>query len=438
MAHLGLGNFFRAHQAWYTANSTDADAWGIAAFSGRRTDLAAALTAQGGLYTVVSRAPNDDTFEVITSLSQAFPGNDHESWLAAMAAQDVSVLTTTITEAGYLRAAGGGLDTTHPAVSRDIAALRADVRAVVKTAPARILAGLLARRDADAGPLTLVPCDNLPDNGPVLHRVLRDLLQCVVPTASDWFDESVWSVTTVVDRITPASTPEDRAVVLAGTGFEDSCAVVTEPFSEWVMSGEFRGNRPAWETAGVVFTEDIAPYEQRKLWLLNGGHSLLAYVGLARGHSTIAEAVRDEHCGSLLRAWWALCASHLAIGHGEARSYCAELLERFANPRISHNLAQIAADGAQKLPIRLIPVLRLERQANRLPEIVTVVLGAWIVALRGESPPSDARSAELHEAVSQPLLDAVPAALRLLDPALADDAELVAAIVAADLRPAGR
>jgi len=426
--HLGLGSFFRAHQAWYTDRAaSDGDAWGIAAFTGRRPDLAQALAGQDGLYTLVTRAASGDEFEVVGAVSRAHAAGEHDEWLRLLASPDVRVLTTTLTEAGYLRAASGGLDLTAPAVARDVAALRDDPRASVGSAPARIVAGLLARRAADAGPLTLVPCDNLPDNGAVLARVVDDLAAAVDPTLPDWIRGQVATATTMVDRITPAPTDADRATVLAATGVEDAAPVVTERFTEWVLAGDFTSGRPAWERAGATLTDDVTPYEQRKLWLLNGGHSLLAYVGSLRGHATVAEAVDDGSCRGLLQQWWSVCAPHLTLGGADAEAYCTALLERFANPRTRHALAQIATDGSQKLPVRLLPVLRRERSADRLPDAAVTVLAAWLLHLRGSGAPvRDVRADELGALAAR--VDAVPAVLAALGPDLADDAELVGAV----------
>ena len=160
LVHLGLGNFFRAHQAWYTDRAPDAAEWGIAAFTGRSADLADSLSAQDGLYTLITRAAEGDRFEVVSSLTRTHPGPDHHAWLGHLATPDVRAVTITVTEAGYLRAASGGLDRDRPEIRRDVEALRGDLAAPVHTAPARLLAGCAARRRADAGPLALISCDN--------------------------------------------------------------------------------------------------------------------------------------------------------------------------------------------------------------------------------------------------------------------------------------
>jgi fructuronate reductase len=428
---VGLGNFFRAHQAWYTDRAPDAGEWGIAAFTGRRPDLADALIPQDGLYTLVTRAGEGDRFDVIGSLSRAHPATDHEAWLAYAASPDLRIVTLTVTEAAYFRAAAGGLDLDQPLVRSDLETLKADATALVQTAPARLVAGLSARRRADAGPITLLPCDNLPGNGAVVARVVRDLAELVEPALVAWLEASVSTVTTVVDRITPRTTPDDVALVAEQTGRDDRAPVVTEPFSEWVLSGTFPGGRPRWEDAGATFSDDVTPYEQRKLWLLNGGHSLLAYAGSALGHESVSDAVADDRCRAWLEQWWAEASAHLSLPAAEVAVYRAALLERFANPHIRHRLDQIAADGSQKLPVRILPVLRLERSTGRLPEGAVRVLAAWLAHLRGAGVPvHDPRAEELTSAAAGPLMDAARRVLAMLDPAVGGDAEVVAAVAA--------
>jgi fructuronate reductase len=178
-----------------------------------------------------------------------------------------------------------------------------------------------------------------------------------------------------------------------------------------------------------VLTDDITPFEDRKLWLLNGAHSMLAYVGSLRGCTTVHEAVTDEYCRRLLDDWWETCRRYLPASDGELSAYCMALADRFANPRLHHALAQIATDGSQKLPVRLLPVLRRERDAGRLPEPAVAVLAAWIAHLRGAGAPvRDVSATELVEAAAGPIGEAVPRVLAALDPALADDADLVAAV----------
>jgi fructuronate reductase len=431
LVHLGLGNFYRAHQAWYTDRAPDAGDWGYAAFTGRRAELADALNAQEGLYTLITRAADGDRFEVLSSISRAHAGADHEAWLGYLASPQVRAVTITVTEAGYVRGPDGGLDRDRDQVQADVEALRQDLGAVVRTAPARLVAGCATRRQGDGGPLTVVSCDNLPGNGAVVARVVRDLAELADPGLADWIAGSVSYVTTMVDRITPRTTPEDVRTVAEATGQHDSSPVGTEPFSEWVLSGPFPGGRPGWDAAGATITDDIEPYEHRKLWLLNGGHSLLAYAGSILGHQTVADAVADETCRGWLEQWWSEASRYLSLPEADVAAYRGALLDRFANPRMHHRLAQIAADGSQKLPVRILPTLRQERAAGRLPSGAVRVLAAWVCHLRGGGAPvSDARADQVVPLADGPLPQAMPRVLGILDPALADDGELVAAVVA--------
>ncbi len=431
LVHLGLGNFFRAHPCWYTEHAPDAAHWGIAAFTGRRSSaLVSELNEQEGLYTLVSRGSDADQFEVLSCLSRAHAAADHDAWLRYLEAPELAAVTITVTEAGYLRGPDGGLDTGRPEVQADIKALRNDPTGVVRTAPARLVAGIAARQRAGAGPLALVPCDNTPANGALAGRVVRDLAQLVDHDLAAWLADSVAVVTTMVDRITPRAAGEDARAVLQSTGFDDRCPVVTEPFHEWVLSGTFPAGRPRWEESGATFTDDITPYEHRKLWLLNGAHSLLAYAGSITGHVTVAAAIGDGRCRSWVEEWWAVASPHLDQSAADLAAYRAALLQRFANARMRDRLDRIAADGSQKIPIRILPVLRAERAAGRMPAAATRVLAAWICHLRGlGAPVSDARADEVVPLAAGPLAAAVPRVLGQLDPALGADADVVAMVI---------
>jgi fructuronate reductase len=430
IVHLGLGNFFRAHQAWYTDNASDAAEWGIAAFTGRSTELADALTAQDGLYTLITRAAGGDSCQVMGSVSKTHPGPDTQAWLGYLADPEVRIVTLTVTEAGYIRGTHGGLDTEHPDIQGDLTALRSDLRAAVRTTPARLAAGLAARRAADAGPLTVVSCDNLPENGAAANRVVSDFATLLNPGLADWIKANVSFVTTMVDRITPATTQDDIDAAEELTGRADAAPVVTEPFTEWVLSGEFPAGRPAWEDAGARFVDDITPFEERKLWLLNGAHSLLAYAGSARGHRTIAEAVTDQVCLDWMNQWWVEASTHLTLPKQDVATYRDALHERFANPRIRHLLAQIAADGSQKLPVRILPTIRLERAKGALPVGALRVIAAWINHLRGAGAPvKDSAADQVIPLAVGPIDDAVRAVIKYLDADLASDTDVVTTVI---------
>ena len=429
--HLGLGNFFRAHQAFYTEHAPDRDEWGIAAFTGRGPALAETLSSQGSLYTLITRAASEDRFDVISSLAATHPAADHQQLLRYLASPATRLLTLTVTEAGYHRDATGGLDVANPAVQADLAALRADRHAAVKTIPARLAASLAARRAADLGPLTILSCDNLPGNGDTTDTITSQFAALLDPTLAAWIAEYVSFPNAVVDRITPRLSPTDSTDVARHTGRADHAPVVTEPFTEWVISGGFPAGRPGWEAAGATFVSDITPFEHRKLWLLNGAHSLLAYAATLRGHLTVADAIDDPVCRSWVDQWWDEAAAHLDLPAADTDDYRAALLARFANARIRHQLSQIAADGSQKLPIRVLPVLRAEREANRLPPGAIRILAGWLLHLRAQAPLADPAAEALTTLAAGPVGQAARRVLGFLDPVLAGDDDLVKALTEA-------
>ena len=255
------------------------------------------MAPQDGLFTLITRGVEGDTFEVIGSLAAVHAAADHQAYLDYLARPEVAIITITVTEAAYFRGSDGHLDA--DAVAADVEALSKNKSAPVVSLPARLTAGLLARQRSGAGPITVLSCDNLPENGAVTRQVVHDMVRIVDPDLLGWIEENVDFATSMVDRITPGTTDADREAVTEAQGYIDASPVPTEPFSEWVVPGEFPAGRPAWADAGARVVDDVTPYEQRKLWLLNGSHSMLAYAGSIRGHETIDAAIADPDC----RGW---------------------------------------------------------------------------------------------------------------------------------------
>jgi fructuronate reductase len=426
IVHLGIGNFARAHPAWYTARAGDAANWGIAAFTGRRADVADALGPQDGLYTLVTRHADGDRFEVLGQLAAVHPASEHAAFLDYFGRPEVALVTITVTEAAYLLASGR-LDADNAVVRTDVAALTSDPEAPVDSLPAKLVAGLLARRRSGAGPLTIVSCDNLPENGAATAAVVTDLARLVDPSLVGWVEQTVDFATSVVDRITPGTTEEDKAAVQEAQGYLDAAPVATEPYSEWVVAGRFPAGRPAWEDAGVRVVDDVTPYEQRKLRLLNGSHSLLAYGGSLRGHVTIDEAIGDPECRAWVETFWDECCRHLELPAETLTAYREALLDRFSNPRMRDVLKRIAADGSTKLVVRTVPTLRAERAEGRLPTGCATAIAAWIWHLRGHGAPvKDAgAAAAARAAASDDERAAVAGVLETLAPELAGDDDLL-------------
>ncbi|HWU45545.1 MAG TPA: mannitol dehydrogenase family protein [Humibacter sp.] len=439
IVHLGLGAFHRSHQAWYTARANEAapgDPWGIAAFTGRSPQAADDLGAQDGLFTLITRAADGDRAEIVGSISAAVDGADAVRWRELIAAPSTAILTITITERGYCADADGRLDQRLESVRDDLRLLRSGAAGAVQTAPGRIVDGLRARRAAGGAPIAIVSCDNLAGNGELCRAVVLELARAVDADLAGWAASAVSFVSTMVDRITPATAAEDVAEAAELTGYADAVPVVAEPFAEWVLAGEFPAGRPAWESAGALFVDDVAPYEQRKLWLLNAGHSLLAYLGLLRGHDTIAAAMADPNCIELLERLWAEAAECLPFGDAEIAATTRTLRARFANPRIRHLLSQIASDGSAKLPVRVVPVLRERREAGRAPGAGQAALvAAWMLHLGGPGHlVQDAGAAGLRDRLSGEAHADAAATLDFLDPVLGADPALVSAVADAAFR----
>jgi fructuronate reductase len=417
MVHLGLGNFFRAHQAWYTHRANAGrpleEQWGIAAFSGRSTDVVDAMKTQDGLYTLLVDGADAAVPEVVGSVVDVRPGTDLEAWHRYLADPEVRILTTTVTEAGYLRGPDGGLDLFDEGVRADLDAWRAGDTGSLRTAPVRIASGLAARRRSGAGPLAVVPCDNLPGNGAVAEAVVTGAAEQMDPALASWIRATISFVTTAVDRITPRPTDADQRRVAALTGVEDPAVVVTEPFAEWDLAGDFPGGRPAWDEVGAILTDDVRPYETRKLWLLNGAHSLLAYAGSIRGHETVSAAMGDPEVAGWVQEWWDVAVPHLELPEEELRSYTDALTERFRNPSIRHLLAQIAADGLQKIPVRLLPALRATHADGGDPSGALRPVAAWVLHARGAGAPLTDAAADRARALVEG--DLPTAMARVLD-----------------------
>ncbi|GAA0943650.1 mannitol dehydrogenase family protein [Nonomuraea longicatena] len=342
VVHLGLGAFHRAHQAVYTEEAmaaTGDDRWGICGATQRSTTVADQLGPQDGLYTVSTGGPP----QVVGAITEVLPPGD-ERLTAALAHPGTRVVTLTITEKGY---APGS-----PAV-------------------AALVAGLRARARADAGPITVLSCDNLPGNGAVLAGLVR---AAAGDGLAEWIAGQVRFPSSVVDRMVPATTPEDLAEVARRLGLEDRGAVVAEPFRQWVIEDDFAGERPAWERAGALLVADAEPYERMKLRLLNGSHSMLAY--LSR-HEYVRDAVAElaEPVAGLMEE---VTPTLGALPGFDLDAYKASLLERFANPRLRHRTAQIAADGSQKLPQRLLDPARELLAAGREPRWIARAVAGWM------------------------------------------------------------
>ncbi|HEX7349809.1 mannitol dehydrogenase family protein [Brachybacterium sp.] len=408
LIHLGIGNFARAH----TLHSTDvAGGWSVVAFTGRSAAMADALNAQGGRYGLIVRGAEGDEVSLVDVIDEVFPASDVDALVRLLADPFTAVVTLTITEKGY--AAGS-----DPATS----------------APARIALGLKARREAGVTePIALISCDNLTGNGEMLaEAVLAELDE----ETRAWFPDHVDVISSMVDRITPAADEKAGDAVLAQTGLADTVPVVTEPFSEWVIEDRFRGRRPEWEKDGVQFTDDIEVHERRKLRLLNGAHTLMAYAGQVAGVERVDEAIAHREVRALVEQLWAEARATLSLPAAELDAYTAALEERFRNPRLADQLVRIAADGSVKLPVRALPVIAELGGPDKAPGEVAAVAAwtAWVTdRVRAGGEVKDPKAEQIAAATAlQDDTERVSSLLALLDVPAIDP--LVDAVLAEERR----
>jgi len=386
IVHLGVGAFHRAHQAAYVdaCLADDETDWGIIGVSLRSPDTRDALAPQDGLYTLAIRDGAGEQLQVVGSIQSLLVApEDPGAVLAALTDPRIRIVTLTITEKAYLRAADGTLDGAHPDIVHDLAN-----RGSPKTAHGFLAEALARRRAAGTPPFTVLCCDNLPANGATLHRLLiefaklRDALaNAGDPALASYVADDVAFPSSMVDRIVPATTDADRARIAQQLGIEDAWPVMTEPFRQWVVEDRFPAGRPAWEKFGVTMVEDVGPFEDMKLRLLNGAHSGIAYLGLLSGHATVDRAFADPLIRQFVDRLWAEAVPTLPQDAGlDTSAYTAELAARFSNTALAHRTAQIANDGSQKLPQRIVASALARLEAGLLPEHLSLVVAAWIAA----------------------------------------------------------
>jgi len=382
IVHIGIGAFHRAHQAVYTdvAMRSKGGNWRIIGVSLRSTDIVDALNAQDCAFTVIERHPDGPKALRITSLSKAIAASrDIAPVLDALTDPAIGIVTITVTEKAYgIDRVSGAVQAEHPAVKHDLAN---------STTPTGLLgilvAGLKRRKQAGIRPFTIVSCDNLPSNGVLLRNGVIDFATRVDPALAGWIEENVSFPSTMVDRITPAATVrtfEDAKIL---TGLDDPAAIETEPFSQWVIEDDFPDGRPAWEEAGAILVHDVEPYELMKLRMLNGSHSLIAYLGQVGDYRYVRDAMANEAFSQLVAQHMKNAAATMAPLAGiDFSDYGGELVERFRNPEIAHETRQIAMDGTEKLPQRIFsPACDLPQESKMLGTFA-LCFAAWMAVMR--------------------------------------------------------
>lgn len=381
IVHLGIGAFHRAHMAAYVDSLLkDNPTWGIVGASLRRPDTRDALAPQDFLYTLAVRSAAGTECRIIGSILDVLDANQQRRQLIELMADPaIRIVSLTVTEKGYCHdPATGALDEKHPDIVHDLAHPDEPI-----SAPGLIVAALALRAERGLVPFTVMSCDNLPSNGRTAKRIVTRFATLARPDLADYFARVAFP-STMIDRIVPATTDADRAIVTELTGLDDAWPIMTEPFTQWVIEDDFPAGRPPFETVGAELVADVEPYELMKLRMLNGSHSTMAYLGYLSGYQYVAEAVSDLNLRQLIHGLMTEeVIPTLPMPAEQLGQYRDQLLERFANPALRHRTWQIAMDGTQKLPQRLLGTVRDRLAAGQPFTRLALGVAAWMRYVTG-------------------------------------------------------
>lgn len=382
IVHLGLGAFHRAHQAVFTEDAiaaSQAREWGICGVTQRSAAVVNMLRPQDGLYSVLERDGRRTSLRVVGTVREMlFAKADPDALMSRLASPSTRVVTLTVTEKGYRSdLATGKLSPDDLETIADLAGRPA------RTVVGQLVAGFRARRELGHGPLSVVCCDNLPHNGEMLRGLVADFCALLPRPRSDdvteWVEANVSFPSTMVDRIVPAAIDADVAEASRLLGLDDQGVVVAEPFRQWVIEDHFAAARPAWELAGAVLTDDVTPYDAIKLRLLNGSHSALAYLGALAGCEHIADAMDVDAFPEMVRRLMDEATPTLSVPPGfDLEQYKNDVLRRFANPALRHRTTQVAMDGSQKVPQRLLGTIRDLLASGVEPRLASLAVAGWM------------------------------------------------------------
>ena len=385
IVHLGIGAFHRAQTAVYTDDAIAAQRgdWGICGVSLRSPDVRDRLAPQDGLYTSLEKSPQGTRRRVIGCVREVlFLGGERVRVRARMASPATRIVSLTVTEKGYCHdPATGQLNFAHPDIVHDLADPAHPASAV-----GQIVAALEARRAAGSPAFTVLCCDNLPHNGALLKGLVLSFAEKRDAALARWIEDNATFPSTMVDRIVPATTETDIADNDRALGLHDAAPVVHEPFKQWVIEDDFAGARPAWDRAGAQLVADVAPFEAMKLRLLNASHSAFAYLGYLAGHEFVYQvAAQPDFVAYMQRLMREEVAPTLELPAGvDVAAYQKALVERFANPALPHRTWQIAMDGSQKLPQRILGTVRDNLAAGRRINLLALAVAGWMRYVVGE------------------------------------------------------
>ncbi len=396
IVHLGVGAFHRAHQAWYTEaamNQFGGD-WRIIGVSLRRPNMRDALAPQDGLYSLVTRRNELAECQIIGALSDILVAPESPgAVIKALAAADIHVATLTITEKGYGLSGEGELNREQSDIAHDLNTQGAPRSAL------GFLAQALALRQAKKLPgLSLISCDNLSDNGHKLRNALLQFAELKSAALARWIDAHCRFPNTMVDRIVPATTDLSISEFVDDFGYVDAAPVFTEPFSQWVIERNFAGPVPPWHKVGAQLVDDVAPFEAAKLRTLNASHSLIAYLGCVQGKETVADAMEEASIRASVRGLMHEAEDTFSLpGDFSVNAYQNDLITRFENRALKHRCEQIAMDGSQKIPQRIVPIIEWHLARGSVPHFAYKAIAAWLAFLRSDATIEDPLADQLRQ-----------------------------------------
>ncbi|WP_432544398.1 mannitol dehydrogenase family protein [Kineococcus sp. SYSU DK002] len=384
VVHIGVGGFHRAHQAVYLDDlaRTGETGWGLVGVGLRSPGMGQVLADQDGLFLVVERGGEQERARVVGVLNRyLFAPDDPGAVLDALAAETTRVVTLTITGTGYR------IDPHTGEFDADDDDLRADLAdpAAPRTVFGFLVEALDRRRRAGLPPFTVLSCDNMPDNGTAARTAVVSFARSRDEGLAGWIEAEGAFPSSMVDRITPTTTPGEREVVVARTGVDDRWPVVTEPFRQWIVEDSFACGRPPLERVGVQFVDDVAPYEAMKTRMLNAGHCALAYLGILAGYSTIDEVLADW----VFRAYFEhLLADEIVpllppVPGIDLAEYQQTLVRRFSNPEMGDQLTRLGRRGSSKMPNYVFPSVEAAVAAGRPHQLLLLAVAGWMRFLRG-------------------------------------------------------
>ena len=360
--HIGVGNFHRAHEEFYTnrlLEYPDQHGWGICGAMLLPGDerLYRILKKQGQEYTlaVCGRDGHDEAYRIGSLVELLWAGENPEAVLDRIADRNIRIITMTITEGGYnIEKSTGEFILDDKAVRHDLASPRSP-----QTVFGFIAEGLRRRRAAGNGPVTILSCDNLQHNGNTARKAFTSFIQAQDPELAEWLKDNVTFPDSMVDRITPATRPEDVIRLNGKNGTDDQAPVYCEDFIQWVIEDDFIAGRPAWEKVGVEFTSDVTAYENMKLSLLNASHTLLSYPSFLGGYRKVDDAMHDERIAKFVKTFMDRDITPYvpAPGNTDLELYKQTLIERFGNRSVSDQIARLCFDGISKFPVYVMPNL---------------------------------------------------------------------------------